>query len=168
LSIPHRVLKRARWRGREGSGILLRWLVTWLAFAGPMVLGIDDTSERRRGKRIRANGIERDPVRRAPSPFVKARGRRWASLRRRASGPGAARPWARPLLPCLAAWERDRLQPRKRPQPVRDGAGPRPTRSYGGHARASGGRALRTGPVPSPGTHGRPPKERQAAAHPAA
>jgi hypothetical protein len=35
------------------------------AFAprGPVVLGLDDTIERRRGKRIGAKGIYRDPVR---------------------------------------------------------------------------------------------------------
>src|SRR4051794_31114267 len=59
---------------------LLRLLVNRFVPTGPIVLGIDDTIERRRGKRIPAQGISRDPVRRAPSPFVKASGLRWLSL----------------------------------------------------------------------------------------
>jgi hypothetical protein len=38
------------------------------------VLGIDDTIERRRGKRIAAKGIYRDPVRSSKNHFVKASG----------------------------------------------------------------------------------------------
>jgi hypothetical protein len=39
-----------------------------------MVLGIDDTIERRRGKRISAEGIHRDPVRSSKGRFVEASG----------------------------------------------------------------------------------------------
>ena len=76
----HRVLSRARWSGREASRFLLRLLVNRFVPTGPIVLGIDDTIERRRGQRIPAQGISRDPVRRAPSPFVKASGLGWLSL----------------------------------------------------------------------------------------
>jgi DDE superfamily endonuclease len=76
----HRVLSRARWNGREASRLLLGLLVARLVPTGPMVLGIDDTVERRRGKRIRAKGIYRDPVRSSHSHFVKASGLRWVSL----------------------------------------------------------------------------------------
>jgi DDE superfamily endonuclease len=118
----HRVLNRARWRGGEASRILLRLLVTRFAPAGPIVLGIDDTIERRRGKRIRAKGIYRDPVRRSHSHFVKASGLRWVSLMLLAPVPWAARPWALPFLTCLAPSERYRLKPRKRHKPVLDWA----------------------------------------------
>jgi hypothetical protein len=52
------------------------------AFAprGPVLLGIDDTIERRRGKRISAKGIDRDPVRSSKAFFVKTSGLRWLSL----------------------------------------------------------------------------------------
>ena len=59
----HRVLNRAAWRPRAASRILLGLLVAAFAPRGPIVLGIDDTIERRRGKRIAAKGIYRDPVR---------------------------------------------------------------------------------------------------------
>ena len=102
----HRVLNRARWRGREASRLLLGLLINRLVPTGPMVLGIDDTMERRRGKRIQAKGIYRDPVRSSHSHFVKASGLRWVSLMLLAPVPWAARPWALPFLTCLAPRER--------------------------------------------------------------
>lgn len=102
----HRVLNRARWRGREASRILLGLLINRFVPTGPMVLGIDDTIERRRGKRIQAKGIYRDPVRRSHSHFVKASGLRGVSLMLLAPVPWAARIWALPFLTCLAPSER--------------------------------------------------------------
>jgi DDE superfamily endonuclease len=89
---------------------------------GPIVLGVDDTIERRRGQRIQAKGIYRDPVRSSHSPFVKASGLRWVSLMLLAPVPWAARSWALPFLPCLAPSERYRLKRRKRHKPVLDWA----------------------------------------------
>jgi DDE superfamily endonuclease len=118
----HRVLNRARWSGRAASRILLRLLVTRFASAGPIVLGIDDTIERRRGQRIRAKGIYRDPVRRSHSHFVKASGLRWVSLMLPAPVPWAARTWALPFLTCLAPSERYMRKHRRRHKPVLDWA----------------------------------------------
>src|SRR3954467_14730909 len=59
----HRVLNRAPWSARTASRVLLGLLVRRFAPQGPIVLGVDDTIERRRGKRIQAKGIYRDPVR---------------------------------------------------------------------------------------------------------
>jgi DDE superfamily endonuclease len=112
----HRVLGRARWSGREASRLLLGLLVNRFVPDGPLLLGIDDTIERRRGRRIRAKGIYRDPVRRSHSHFVKASGLRWVSLMLLAPVPWAARPWALPFLTCLAPSERyarDRRKPHK-------------------------------------------------------
>jgi len=114
----HRVLSRACWRGREASRLLLGLLVQRLVPEGPIVLGIDDTIERRRGKRIQAKGIYRDPVRSSRSHFVKASGLRWASLMLLAPVPWAARTWALPFLTCLAPSERYAQKHRKRHKPV--------------------------------------------------
>jgi hypothetical protein len=76
----HRVLSRAAWCPRAASRLLLGLLVAAFAPKGPVVLGIDDTIERRRGKRIAAKGIYRDPVRSSHGHFVKASGLRWLSL----------------------------------------------------------------------------------------
>lgn len=43
---------------------------------GPIILGIDDTIERRKGKKIKAKGIYRDPVRSSNSQVVKVSGKR--------------------------------------------------------------------------------------------
>ena len=48
----HRVLNRARWSAHQAAGILLRLLVQAFVPAGPVVIGLDDTVERRRGAKI--------------------------------------------------------------------------------------------------------------------
>ena len=59
----HRVLSRARWSGLASSRLLLGLLIQAFAPSGPLVMGLDDTIERRWGTKIRARGIYRDPVR---------------------------------------------------------------------------------------------------------
>ncbi|MCW8087801.1 transposase, partial [Sabulicella glaciei] len=59
----HRVLNRAAWSGRAAARVLLELLLDAFLPAGPVLLGLDDTIERRRGRRISAKGIYRDPVR---------------------------------------------------------------------------------------------------------
>src|SRR3954453_20834866 len=102
----HRVLSRARWNGREAARLLLGLLVHTFVPTGPVILGLDDTIERRRGKRIKAKGIYRDPVRSSDAHFVKASGLRWLSLMLLAPIPWAARTWALPFLTALAPSER--------------------------------------------------------------
>jgi len=102
----HRVLSRACWSGREAARLLLGLLLDAFVPAGPVVLGIDDTIERRRGRRIKAKGIYRDPVRSSDAHFVKASGLRWLSLMLLTAIPWAARTWALPFLTVLAPSER--------------------------------------------------------------
>ena len=102
----HRVLGRAVWDARAASHLLLELLIAAFVPVGPVVLGIDDTIERRRGQRISAEGIYRDPVRSSKGPFVKASGLRWLSLTLLAPVPWAGRVWALPFLTALAPSER--------------------------------------------------------------
>jgi hypothetical protein len=102
----HRVLNRAAWDTRAAARLLLGLLIAAFAPVGPVVLGIDDTIERRRGKRIGAKGIYRDPVRSSRGHFVKASGLRWLSLMLLAPIPWAGRVWALPFLTALAPSER--------------------------------------------------------------
>jgi hypothetical protein len=102
----HRVLNRAIWSSREASRVLLGLLVSAFVVRGPVVLGLDDTIERRRGAKIKAKGIYRDPVRSSHSHFVKASGLRWLSLMLLAPIPWAERVWALPFLTVLAPSER--------------------------------------------------------------
>ena len=66
----HRVLNRAVWHPHVAARLLLGLLIATFASRGPVVLGIDDTIERRRGKCISTKGIYRDPVRSSKSHFV--------------------------------------------------------------------------------------------------
>ena len=102
----HRVLNRAAWSGRAAARVLLGLLLDAFVPKGPVILGIDDTIERRRGKRIRAKGIYRDPVRSSKGHFVKASGLRWLSLMLLVPIPWAGRVWALPFLTALAPSER--------------------------------------------------------------
>src|ERR671926_488095 len=102
----HRVLNRAAWSGRAAARVLLGLLLDAFAPRGPVLLGLDDTIERRRGKRIRAKGVYRDPVRSSKGHFVKASGLRWLSLMLLAPIPWAGRVWALPFLTALAPSER--------------------------------------------------------------
>ena len=103
----HQVLNRASWSSLQLSQVLLRLLLGYLdQKVGPLVFGIDETLERRRGQRISAKGIYRDPVRSSKSQFVKASGLRWISLMYLAYIPWACRTWALPVLTVLAPSER--------------------------------------------------------------
>ncbi len=77
-------------------------LISTFASRGAVILGLDDTIERRRGVKIKAKGIYRDPVRSSHSHFVKASGLRWLSLMLLAPIPWAKRVWALPFLRVLA------------------------------------------------------------------
>jgi hypothetical protein len=102
----HRVLNRAAWSGRAAGRLLLGLLLDVFTPKGPVILGLDDTIERRRGKRIAAKGIYRDPVRSSHGHFVKASGLRWLSLMLLVSISWAGRIWALPFLTALAPSER--------------------------------------------------------------
>jgi hypothetical protein len=102
----HRVLSRARWSGLAVGRVLLRLLAAAFLPAGPLVIGVDETIERRRGKKIAAKGIYRDAVRSSHSHFVKASGLRWICLMLLVPIPWAGRIWALPFLSALAPSER--------------------------------------------------------------
>jgi hypothetical protein len=103
----HRVLNRATWSGREASRVLLGLLVkTFVPSSGPLVIGVDETLERRWGKKIAAKGVYRDPVRSTHERFVKASGLRWVCLMVLVPVPWAGRVWALPFLSVLAPSER--------------------------------------------------------------
>lgn len=102
----HRVLNRAIWSNLALSAVLLRLLLKTFLPVGPVVIGIDETIERRRGAKIKAKGIYRDPVRSSKSHFVKASGLRWISMMFLVRVPWAMRIWALPFLTVLAPSER--------------------------------------------------------------
>jgi hypothetical protein len=98
----HRILNRSAWSGRAAARVLLGLLLDAFVPTGPVLLGLDDTIERRRGKHISAKGIYRDPVRSSHGHFVKASGLRWLSLMLLVPISWAGRVWALPFLTTLA------------------------------------------------------------------
>ena len=73
----HRVLSDASWSSVKASRVLLGLLVEmFVPEEDPLVVGIDETLERRWGKKIVVKGIYRDPVRSTHENFVKSSGLR--------------------------------------------------------------------------------------------
>lgn len=102
----HEVLSEARWDARVLARKLLRQLLAALLPSGEVVIGLDDSIERRWGPKIAARGIYRDPVRSSRGFFVKTSGLRWLSLMVVLPIPWAKRRWALPFLTVLAPSQR--------------------------------------------------------------
>ena len=99
----HRLLNRDRWSSLALAPILLRLLLAAFVPAdAPVIVGLDESIERRRGAKIAAKGIYRDPVRSSKEFFVKVSGLRWISMQLLAEIPWAKRVWALPFLTILA------------------------------------------------------------------
>ncbi len=119
----HRVLNRAVWSPRAASRVLLRLLVTtFLPPDAPVVLGLDDHIERRRGAKIAAKGIYRDAVRSSKSFFVKTSGLRWVCMMLLVPIPWVQRIWALPFLTVLAPSERYHQEHKQRHKTLSDWA----------------------------------------------
>jgi DDE superfamily endonuclease len=118
----HRVLNRAQWSTLHGGHVLLRLLLRAFVPSGPVVIGVDETIERRRGGKIAAKGIYRDPVRSSHTHVVKASGLRWVSLMLLAPIPWTRRIWALPFLTVLSPSERYYQQRGRRPRTLLDRA----------------------------------------------
>ena len=119
----HEVLNRAVWSPRQAARILLMLLLQHLDQGdGPLVFGIDETLERRRGPKIKARGVYRDAVRSSRQQLVKASGLRWISLMWLGHVPWAGRYWALPFLTVLAPSERYHRQRGRRHKKLTDWA----------------------------------------------
>jgi hypothetical protein len=103
----HRVLSHASRSSAKASRVLLGLLVEMFVPEGdPLVVGIDETLERRWGKKISARGVYRDPVLSTQENFVKSSGLRWVCVMLLVEIPWASRVWALPFLSALAPSER--------------------------------------------------------------
>jgi hypothetical protein len=118
----HRVLNRNRWSSRASAKRLLHLLLGTFVPDGPVILGIDETIERRWGSKIKARGIYRDPVRSSRGHFVKASGLRWISVMLLAPIPWAGRVRALPFLTALAPSERFACEQGRRHKKLTDWA----------------------------------------------
>jgi len=102
----HRVLSPNRWSSSKAARILLGLLVRTFARTEPVIIGMDETLERRQGEKIAAKGLYRDAARSSRRVFVKSHGLRWISMMLLAPIPWAGRVWALPFLSVLAPSER--------------------------------------------------------------
>ncbi len=98
----HRVLNRDAWSCLASGQILLGLIVAVLPRHWPIALAVDDTIERRSGRRIQATGCYRDPVRSSRKHLVKCFGLKWVALMILVPVPWSDRVWALPLLTCLS------------------------------------------------------------------
>jgi DDE superfamily endonuclease len=109
----HRVLNRATWSALQASRILLGLLVTsLLPPEAALVLGADDTVERRSGRKIRAKGCYRDAVRSSHKHVIRCFGLKWVSMMLLVPVPWSRRVWALPFLTALG-WPADKQGQRR-------------------------------------------------------
>ncbi len=119
----HRVLNRDQWSGLRLSRIVLMLLVTtFVAIGLPVLIGGDETIERRWGPKIIERGIYRDGVRSSKSHVVKASGLRWVCLMLIVDIPWVGRAWALPFLTVLAPSKRYNQQRGRKHRTVLDKA----------------------------------------------
>ena len=97
----HHLLNRAEWSSLKAAKILFFMLLILVCDRLPLVLLIDETLERRRGKKIKAKGYYRDAVRSSQSQVVKAMGLKWQVMALSVKLPFMSRALALPFLSVL-------------------------------------------------------------------
>lgn len=97
----HRLLNRDAWSCLQAGRILLGLVLAVLPMDAPLVLAVDDTVERRNGRKIKAKGCYRDAVRSSKKHPVKCFGLKWTTLSVLLPMPWGGRVWALPLLTAL-------------------------------------------------------------------
>ena len=102
----HRVLSRAEWDGLALAKILFGLLIKILPESWPILVAVDETLERRRGKKIKAKGLYRDAVQSTQSNVVTSYGLKWEAMMLIVPLPWCKRPWALPFLTILAPSKR--------------------------------------------------------------
>ena len=117
------MLNRACWSARQAARVLLGLLVEAFVPSGPVIVGRDETIERRRGRKLTARAIYRDAARSSKACFQKISGLRWmtdallAPVGSRGAGLGAAVPDG--ALPFGTLWPLRAPGPPGRPGPWR-------------------------------------------------
>jgi DDE superfamily endonuclease len=103
FSLFHQVLNRARWSALEVSRRLLRVLVrTFVQAGGTVEIVIDETLERRWGRKISKRGHYRDSLLSSKERWVSTSGLRWITMALIVVLPGTQLRWALPFLSVLA------------------------------------------------------------------
>jgi hypothetical protein len=99
FSLYHQVLNRARWNALDLSRRLLHLLVrAFITVGGSLTFVIDETLERRWGRRIRRRGHYHDPLASSKKRSVSSSGLRWIVLTLIVTPPWTRRNWALPVM----------------------------------------------------------------------
>lgn len=110
----HWVLSHAKWSSLIASKILLGLLIKLVGAQGPLVMIIDETLERRKGKKIKAKGYYRDAVRSSEKNIVKCLGLKWMTLTLLVKFPWSKRRWALPFMTVLEPSEKSNKKAKKK------------------------------------------------------
>lgn len=110
----HRVLNRACWSALHASKILLGLIITFVPASWPLIIGIDETIERRKGTKIKAKGCYRDAVRSSEKHVIRCFGLKWLCMMLIVPVPWSQRPWALPFLTVLTPSEKANKDANKR------------------------------------------------------
>jgi len=110
----HRVLSKARWSGLQAAKILLGLLVALVPVNLPIIIGVDDTIERRNGKKIKDKGCYRDPVRSTEKHLIRCFGLKWLSMMLIVPVPWSERHWSLPFLTALTPSKKANVQENRR------------------------------------------------------
>ena len=110
----HRALSRAKWNSLVLSQILFGLLVNLLPKSWPILIAVDETLERRRGKKIKAKGAYRDAVLSSESKVIISFGLKWECMTLIVPLPWCKRPWALPFLTVLAPSKKCNEKAKKR------------------------------------------------------
>ena len=116
-----RVLSAARWDGLEAARNTCRQVLRRLPPDRPVTLVGDDTVDGHPGRRVYGKARHRDPVRSSHSYTAWRYGHKGVVVAALVPCPGAARPWALPLLVDLYRGAEDnhrRRRPHRTPSPL--------------------------------------------------
>jgi hypothetical protein len=97
-----RVLNLAKWNSIACAKILLGLLVQILPASLPILIVVEDTIERRNGRKIKAKSCYRDACRSTQKLVVKCYGLKWVCFMLIVPLPWCKRPWALPFMTILA------------------------------------------------------------------
>lgn len=98
----HNVLNRAKWDGLAVAKVLLQLLITtFLPADAPIEIVVDETLERRWGRKIKKKGHWRDAIASSHGQNVAAIGLRWLVAALVVKLPWSSRRWALPFVSLL-------------------------------------------------------------------
>lgn len=97
----HRILNGAKWDRGQLSKILLGLLLPLIPTNCPILIAMDETIERRKGKEITAKGCYRDACRSSKSLIIYCFGLKWQCASMLIKLPWSNRYWALPFMTAL-------------------------------------------------------------------